>query len=92
MDLNETKMDFLLNEDIIEVIYSELLMCRVCESEKNTLFNLYESSMENVLNNLNQIIKIEVKENFLFFLFGLLNVGVFFFIGCFQQSTSKVHL
>lgn len=67
MDLNETKMDFLLNEDIIEVIYSELLMCRVCESEKNTLFNLYESSMENVLNNLNQIIKIEVKENFLFF-------------------------
>lgn len=59
-------MDFLLNKDI-EVIYSELLMCRVCESEKNTLFNLYESSMENVLNNLNQIIKIEVNEKFVFF-------------------------
>lgn len=68
-------MDFLLNKDI-EVIYSELLMCRVCESEKNTLFNLYESSMENVLNNLNQIIKIEVKEKFVFF---FLNNFLFYF-------------
>lgn len=59
-------MDLILNNDI-KVIYTEILMCRVCESEKNTLFNLYESSMEKVLNNLNQIIKIEVNKVFTFF-------------------------
>lgn len=43
--------------------YSELLMCRVCESETNTLYNLYDSSMFDVFKELNQIIKIEVKKN-----------------------------
>lgn len=35
--------------------YSELLMCRVCESENNTLLNIYQISNIHILNNLQEL-------------------------------------
>lgn len=44
--------------------FSDDYMCRICESETNNLLNIYNSSNEEILQNLKQI-GIQIEVNFL---------------------------